>query len=62
MKVSVDQDLCEGCQNCVILCPEVFEMKDNKSHPIVEVVPPELEDKCREAAGACPTSAIIIEE
>ncbi len=62
MRVRVDKDLCEGCQTCVALCPEVFEMEDDKSHPLVDVIPQELQDKCREAAAACPASAIMIEE
>jgi len=62
VKVWVDKDLCEWCQTCVAICPEVFEMEDNVSRPLVDVVPPELQDKCRDAAAACPAGAIIIDE
>jgi Pyruvate/2-oxoacid:ferredoxin oxidoreductase delta subunit len=29
----VDQDTCTGCGACVDLCPEVFELKDDKAQP-----------------------------
>ena len=32
--VSVDQDKCVGCGECVDVCPsQVYEMKDGKSDP-----------------------------
>lgn len=54
----VDMDLCIGCGSCVELCPEVFEMKDDKA-----VV---ISDKCdtcdcEEAANSCPSEAIKFE-
>ena len=62
MKVKVDKDLCDGYQNCVAICPEVFEMENDVARAIVEDVPEELQEKCRDAADACPVDAIIIEE
>jgi ferredoxin len=55
----VDFDLCIGCGSCAELCPEVFEMKDDKA----QVVGP---DKCgtcdcEEAANSCPSEAIKFE-
>ena len=35
----VDMDLCIGCGSCVELCPEVFELRDDKAWVIGE-------DKC----------------
>jgi len=33
--VTVDQEKCEGCEECVDVCPvEVFEMIDGKSSPV----------------------------
>jgi ferredoxin len=63
MRVTVDQDLCEGCAICVDTCPEVFEMDDEDTAKVkLETVPPEVEDDCREAADQCPTEAITIHE
>ena len=34
-EVVVDQDKCEGCEECVEVCPvDVFEMEDGKSNPV----------------------------
>jgi len=61
MNVRVDPDLCTGCGPCAEICPEVFEIQDDKSVVRVAVVPANLEDAVREAAEACPTEAIIVE-
>ena len=62
MKVRVDADLCTGCGPCEDICPEVFEIRDDISVVLANPVPPEHEDAAREAAEACPTGAIIIDE
>ncbi|MHB1419666.1 MAG: ferredoxin [Bacillota bacterium] len=59
MKVSVDQDLCISCGNCIDTCPEVFDWNDEgTAEPTVEEVPDELEEKALEATESCPTDAI----
>ena len=58
MKVSVDQDVCIGSGNCEATCPEVFVVRDEKSHVKVDTVPEGLEDKAQEAVDGCPVQAI----
>ena len=62
MKVKIDPDLCTGDEICVQMCPEVFEMENDKAVVLQEEVPEELQDSVREAADSCPSEAIIIEE
>lgn len=57
--VSVDVNKCEGCEECVSICPnEVFQMTGGKSdpHQTSECV------FCESCLGVCPTSAITITE
>ena len=62
MKAIVDLDLCTGCGLCVDTCPAVFEMDDAVAKVLVENVPENALDTCREAADNCPVEAIKIEE
>lgn len=62
MRVTVDRDLCTGCELCVDTCPDVFEMYEDLSRAKVSEVPEEHEDCVREAAEGCPVEAIIIED
>jgi len=58
MKAKVDQDVCVGSGNCEATAPDVFQVKDGKSHVIVDTVPEDQEAKVREAVNGCPTGAI----
>ncbi|MBD3233150.1 MAG: ferredoxin [candidate division Zixibacteria bacterium] len=63
MKVKVDRELCSGDAICSELCPEVFEMDDeNIAIVIVDEVPEDAEEACREAVESCPESCIEITE
>jgi ferredoxin len=62
MKVEIDRELCSGDAICVDLCPEVFEMDDDKAKVIVDEVPPEAEEACRDAVESCPEACITIIE
>ena len=63
MKAIVKKDLCIGCESCVDVCPDVFEMRDELAFCRFEdEIPEEFEDACREAAESCPVEAIEIEE
>ena len=59
MKAKVTDD-CTACGLCVDTCPEVFEM-DDIAVVKVDVVPPALEAKAKQAAEECPVEAIILE-
>jgi ferredoxin len=61
MKAEVTDD-CISCGLCVDTCPEVFEMGDQYAEVIVDEVPEEAEETCRQAADECPAEAILIEE
>ena len=63
MKARVIEEECIGDGTCADACPEVFEMQDDGlAHVIADPVPPEAEDKAREACDGCPTDAIVLEE
>lgn len=57
-EVEVDHDRCIGCGVCEELCPEVFEVRDEKSW----VVGPDFCDscECEEAVESCPVEAITM--
>ena len=62
MKAIVDAETCIGCDLCAETCPEVFEMNDSNVAVVkVETVPPQFEDKAREACENCPVDAITLE-
>ncbi|MCX7785165.1 MAG: ferredoxin [candidate division WOR-3 bacterium] len=62
MKVSVDKELCTGCELCVTSCPDIFEMDGDVAKAKQEIIAPGAEECARQAAEDCPTSAIKIEE
>jgi NAD-dependent dihydropyrimidine dehydrogenase PreA subunit len=56
---TVDASKCEGCEECVDVCPtEVFEMENEKSVPV------NAEEclGCESCIEVCETDAITIEE
>ena len=61
MEVKVN-DECSACGICEDVCPEVFELGDEKVEVKVSPVPAELEEKVREAAEECPVEAIEVSE
>ncbi|MFH1302071.1 MAG: ferredoxin [Planctomycetota bacterium] len=56
---TVNEDKCEGCEECVDVCPvEVFEMVDGKSSPV------NAEEclGCESCIEVCEPGAITVEE
>jgi ferredoxin len=63
MRVTVDQDRCEGNARCVFAAPEVFALEDDdKAHLLIEQPGEELRAKVERAVRLCPRQAITIEE
>jgi ferredoxin len=62
-KVHVDEDLCIGAGQCVLVAPRIFD-QDEQGLVILRDAnpPPELHDAARKAAKLCPARAITIEE
>lgn len=56
-KIVIDVDLCEGCETCVSLCPDVFEISaDGKA--VVKNAEACNGNNCQEAIDSCPVGAI----
>jgi len=60
MNATIDTDTCTGCEECVILCPDVFEL--NMTTYLAEVKTPEVPESFQgdvdNAASSCPMDAI----
>jgi ferredoxin len=50
---------CVGCEACVELCPDIFEMRDDKA--LVKGNEHFIPDQCRGLLTMCPTGAISLE-
>jgi ferredoxin len=63
MRVRVDAARCQGHTLCNRVAPEIFKLRPEDGHSVVEnpEVPIGLEEKVRRAAMGCPEDAIVIE-
>lgn len=64
MRVTVDDDVCQGHQMCAIAAPEIFGADDIGNAVVLfeGEIPADLESKARRAEGNCPERAITIIE
>jgi ferredoxin len=63
MRVVVDFDLCESNAVCMVVAPEVFEVRDDDFLYVLDETPDEsLRPKVEEAVRRCPKQAISIAE
>lgn len=62
MRVTIDDDRCQGHAMCLLACPDVFALNDEDGHAYVltEQVPVGLEDAVEQAQRSCPEQAILI--
>lgn len=65
VKISVDPEKCDGCRDCVILCPlKVYEVRKEGKKAVS--VPVYIENCCGESCSQCAifckNSAIIVED
>jgi ferredoxin len=57
MPIVIDEEECVGCEACVEVCPDVFEM--NEDEEIAMVKDPDSTAECvEEAIDNCPNEAI----
>ena len=57
MAIVINEEECVGCETCVELCPNVFEMNDDGDKATVKN--PDASDDCvDEAIETCPNEAI----
>jgi ferredoxin len=61
MKAIVDAETCIGCEVCVEMCPEVFQMEGEVAIASTEPIAEDLSDLATDAAESCPVDAITIE-
>tara|TARA_B100000683_G_scaffold266446_1_gene298709 strand:- start:943 stop:1164 length:222 start_codon:yes stop_codon:yes gene_type:complete len=57
MAIVIDQDECIGCESCVEICPDVFEM-DADGEKATVIAEDSSADCVDEAIETCPTEAI----
>jgi len=61
-KIEIVKEKCLGCGLCVGLCPEVFELKENKSSVKDNIDVEKNETDIKNAKDSCPAQAINILE
>lgn len=60
MAIVIDEQECIGCETCVELCPDVFEMDADGEKAVVK--DPDSTDECvEEAIDSCPSECITRE-
>ena len=61
-KVVIDTEECLGCESCVELCPDVFEMDEEEEKALV-ILPEGGDEECiEEAISTCPAECIFWED
>lgn len=59
IKLKISREKCIGCDLCVGICEEVFELKDGKAQVKLKTTDKtSLKDKINDAIESCPAQAI----
>lgn len=61
VNISVDYGTCAGCGTCQVLCPDIFELRDDGKAWVLKAEAGDDECDWEEVVNSCPTSSIIIE-
>ncbi|MQY21623.1 ferredoxin [Nocardia macrotermitis] len=64
MRITIDEDKCVACGQCVVAAPEVFDQREEDGILVLlEANPPaDQADAVREAAAVCPALVITVHE
>jgi len=65
MKITINKQKCIGCGSCTAVCPDLFELEDDRAQLKKEAENKEDDEtkKCaQEAADICPVQAIKVEK
>lgn len=63
MKIRIDEDKCCGYAACLSAAPRLFDLADDNIAVVLDAEPSADQfGAAREAAAACPTDAIVIED
>jgi ferredoxin len=61
MRLTIDEEKCEGHARCVARASELFDVDDEgKSFVLRDAIPKDLQDAARSAVDACPERAITM--
>lgn len=62
MRIDIDQDVCIGAGQCALTAPDVFTQDDDGYSTLLPGAEDSRSPLLREAARACPVSAISVSE
>ena len=61
-EIIIDTYQCSGCETCVEMCPDIFQIDEATEKAGLISTSPEITDAVRQAAAFCPEKCIEISE
>jgi ferredoxin len=61
-EIIIDTYLCNGCETCAEMCPDVFRIDELTEKAALVNISPQITDAVRQAAAFCPEKCIEILE